>query len=771
MKKFTYFILLLISFTTVGYAQGFSLHGAVTDYESGKGLPDVNITAIENNTVALTAIDGSFSFAKLTGTQCKLRFEKLGYRPVVLAVAASEASAAIKVQMHPATLSFGEVTVSSTRYNELMKETPISLEVIDRNQISNSSALGITEALQHQPGLALVRDGLWGEDINIRGLSRQNVVTLIDGNRVETASNHAASLSLIDVADIDHVEVIKGGVSSLYGTGATGGVVSISTKKGAFTDKFLVSGSVISGYNSVNNGVSGYTSLSASSNSWFARLSIAQREGENAYTPDGTLPNSHFRDNNYAGSFGYKIADNHQVVFDYQRYAGYDIGIPGGKTFPAAAIARYPLTTREMYNLEYKVQNLLPGMANASLKAFKQEIYRGVETVVTTPAQTAVATPYATHKTYGFQLNTDWVTGADYHLTAGIDVWQREYAGFRVQKITTATTYKEIGSYPVPNSKYGSGGVYAQQEMSFFDKKLKLNVGARYDLIHITNDDAIYPVYATQNGLPLSFPASTVALQSFYSSTHDDRSWSANFGAIYKLFPEIDAVFNAAHAFRSPVLEERFQFIQNGGANSPTYLGNPNLSPEKGNFFDLGVRVYKPEFTVKVTGFYNFFTDLVMDSQIGTLLYQKTNIGEARIYGAEVAGEVSPLKNTIVYANAAYTRGEDTKNHAALGQIAPCNGEIGAKYNVSNTATVDLAMVFFSTQNNYAADEARTPGYTLYNLYASSRELDFMALHVKLSAGFENIFNKSYRNHFSTYRSAIKSEPGRNAFVKIEIHW
>ncbi|MCK7522972.1 MAG: TonB-dependent receptor plug domain-containing protein [Ignavibacteriales bacterium] len=118
---------------------------------------------------------------------------------------------------------------------------------------------------------------MWGTDINIRGLSRQNVVTLVDGNRVETAANHAAGLSLIDMFDIQRIEVIKGGVSSLYGTGATGGVVNVMTKSPSYTDDLYLSGTLSSGYNSVNEGGIGNLSLTAASNKAFVKVSGSLR--------------------------------------------------------------------------------------------------------------------------------------------------------------------------------------------------------------------------------------------------------------------------------------------------------------------------------------------------------------------------------------------------------------------------------------------------------------------------------------------------------------
>jgi hemoglobin/transferrin/lactoferrin receptor protein len=62
-------------------------------------------------------------------------------------------------------------------------------------------------------------------------LREQRLVTLVDGNRVETATDLTASLSMVDVNDIERVEVIKGAQSSLYGTGAMGGIINSNVSR------------------------------------------------------------------------------------------------------------------------------------------------------------------------------------------------------------------------------------------------------------------------------------------------------------------------------------------------------------------------------------------------------------------------------------------------------------------------------------------------------------------------------------------------------------
>ena len=326
------------------------------------------------------------------------------------------------------------MTVTSTRYSKLEKDVALPLEVVSSEKLEKNLAITVPDILNNEPGITLVRDGIWSTDINIRGLSRQNVVTLVDGNRIETSTNLAAGLSLIDMFDIQRIEVIKGGVSSLYGTGATGGVINVTTKIPTYTDKIHFSGMLSSGYNSVNDGGIGNLSLTASNDNWYAKVSASLRSAINTNTPQGRLPNSQFRDNYFSGSAGIIPIDDHEIRLSYQNFNGEDIGIPGGKTFSQNAVARYLIAKREMYSAEYRINNLFPSLLNTSIKYFYQGIERNVEIK---PNQTTTTLPRANHNTNGIQLQSNWLLDSHNQLAAGIDFWQRKYNGFRETIVKT----------------------------------------------------------------------------------------------------------------------------------------------------------------------------------------------------------------------------------------------------------------------------------------------------------------------------------------------
>lgn len=743
-------------------AQTIKIEGSITDAETGLPIADVNIFAPKNQILAISSQNGKFKINLDIVNGTEIIFSRIGYKSYLFTLESTAQDLTLEISLLPTEISIGEITVTSTKYSKLEKDVALPLEVIGEENLDKNLAVSMPDVISKEPGISLVRDGIWGTDINIRGLSRQNIVTLVDGNRIETATNHAAALSLIDMFDIQRIEVIKGGVSSLYGTGATGGVVSVTTKSPKYTDDLVLSGTISSGYNSVNEGGIGNASFTAESDKAYIKVSGSARSAVNTQTPQGVLPNSQFRDNYFSGIAGIKLLNIHELKINFQNFVGKDIGIPGGKSFPQTAAARYQLASRLMYSAEYKLNNLFSFLPSTSVKYFGQEIERKVELK---PNSTTTTLPRATHSTNGMQFQTNWLLGNLNQLAAGIDFWQRKYTGFRETIVKTGASTRITADYPVPNSKYISTGFYAQDEQRVLSNKLVVTFGGRFDLIKVTNAETRNPAYVINNGIT-SFPPKN-PMASFSAGEYNDKSWSGNLGFLFFVMNNVDVTVNLAHAFRSPVLEERFQYINLGG---DVYLGNPNLKSERGNFIDAGFRIWDENISLKSNFFFNSFDNLVIDKPvIVDSLYQKDNVGKAQLYGFDLGVEYNLFNKAIVFASAAYVIGKDTENKTNLPQIPPFNGRVGVKTSMLNWVSVELASTIFAEQNKVAFGEKTTPGYVLFDLYFSSAPLDLSFMSVKLFTGVENIFDKAYRNHLSTNRGSILIEPGRNIFVRTNI--
>ncbi|MCI0474054.1 MAG: TonB-dependent receptor [Ignavibacteria bacterium] len=777
----------------IAFSQNGKISGTVTSSEDG--LPVVSaVILIENLSISLqTDIRGEFVFKELTEGNYSLQVFHEGYKTTVTTVAVGKnQTVKLNIKLEKSTITTGEIFVSSVRYESMLKEVPMPMEILSNDDIDFKPYMTISDALETKSGISLNGDGIWSTDVTIRGLSKSNIVTNVDGNRVETSNDLAGRLSMFDVNDIDRIEVIKGGVSSLYGTGAFGGVVNIFTKNGDFSNKFNIGSSIVSGYNSVNNNTLGWLSVFTSSDRFYAKISGGIRAADNTKTPKGELPNSQFKDNNISANLGFRPLMNHELRISWQRYRGENIGVPGGNTlFPTSAVVTYPHQDRDMFSGEYKIKNAAAPLKEVSAKYFYQTIFRDVVNIpntvqtVKTPSgkikqkvYVESITPNAHHYTNGLQFKADWILGKYNYLITGVDIWMRELDSRRernqkienidtVTGIVKSTVMKTTGEKPIPESDYRSIGTYVQDEMKFLDEKLKVNIGGRVDQILVTNEKTLQPVYEKINGVINYNPAGQKVI--WEKSESDDISWSTNLGTIYSLTKNYDFTFNISRSFRSPSLEERYQYIDLG---SSLRVGNPDLSPEKGLFTDLGIRVWRDMFTFTGNVFYNYFQDLVAEVP-GTYenrpAYIKTNIGEARLYGYDFEFMYNFYGSFTGYGTLSYVRGEDTENNTNLPQIPPLNARIGIRFSVYDYVNADLNSVLYNEQTNIAAGEVETPGYAVFNFGLSSRNFNMNYYTFQLFAGIENIFDKEYRNHLSTNRGLVTIEPGVNFYFKLKI--
>lgn len=131
------------------------------------------------------------------------------------------------------------MVVSARGTEHQISQTPGGVGVVNEKVIFKTQPTSITNVTTRIPGVDKISDSAWGSAINIRGLGRNRVVFLIDGCRVNTATDINAQFGLIDPQEIERIEVLKGPISALYGSGSIGGIVNIITKKEVFRIRHL----------------------------------------------------------------------------------------------------------------------------------------------------------------------------------------------------------------------------------------------------------------------------------------------------------------------------------------------------------------------------------------------------------------------------------------------------------------------------------------------------------------------------------------------------
>ena len=129
------------------------------------------------------------------------------------------------------------VVVTATGFEQKIQNAPASISVISKQQIEDKAYRDVTDALKDVPGVVVTGGGS-SSDISIRGMASQYTLFLVNGKRVSTRSTRPNSDNsgieqgwLPPLESIERIEVIRGPMSSLYGSDAMGGVINVITKK------------------------------------------------------------------------------------------------------------------------------------------------------------------------------------------------------------------------------------------------------------------------------------------------------------------------------------------------------------------------------------------------------------------------------------------------------------------------------------------------------------------------------------------------------------
>ncbi|WP_313386082.1 TonB-dependent receptor domain-containing protein [Chishuiella sp.] len=130
-----------------------------------------------------------------------------------------------------------QVVITGSGYEQKIKDAPATISVITQKEIKMKAYRDITDALQDVPGVFITGGGSTS-DFSIRGTDSSHTMVLIDGKRVNSRETRPNSDGpgieqgwMPPIEEIERIEVIKGPMSSLYGSDAMGGVINIITKK------------------------------------------------------------------------------------------------------------------------------------------------------------------------------------------------------------------------------------------------------------------------------------------------------------------------------------------------------------------------------------------------------------------------------------------------------------------------------------------------------------------------------------------------------------
>ncbi|WP_342123409.1 heme/hemopexin-binding protein HxuC [Haemophilus influenzae] len=710
-----------------------------------------------------------------------MRFSKLS-----LAIATTLVTANALAQ----SVELDSINVIATRDPSRFAYTP---EKQSKDSLLSKQATSVAAALEDIPNVD-IRGGSRSiaQKPNIRGLSDNRVVQVIDGVRQNFDLAHRGSYFL-PMSLIQEIEVIKGPSSSLWGSGALGGVVAMRTPNALDllknNDKFGVK--IRQGYQTANNLSEKDASVFAANDKFDVLISAFYNNADNLRIGKGNkLNNTAYKQFGGLSKIGWQINDANRVELSHRetRFK---------QTAPSNNEVENELTNEQITDQirEFHGSNKSFAPKAQPSPSETSKFYSGVKTRLGSvsyltdqqiPDQSTVFNYYLTPDNP--YLNTHIAL----YNNKTIEKEQRKVSGVKDQtKLTTrginlrnsselshisfvygvdymrdkirterGTNSSDAQFRADPyNANSNTTGVYLIAHIPLFGEKLLLSPSVRYD--H----------YDTSS--------KTVKYKDNHLSPATKLTW------IVTNWLDFTAKYN--EAFRAPSMQERFVSGSHFGANIAgkyninKFVANPNLRPETAKNKEITANLHfdslfkqGDKFKIEATYFRNDVKDFINlkifnDAKAnpntnGAFLptnSQYQNITNARLSGIELQAQYQTERLTL-FTNYGSTKGKDKDSGEALSNIAASKIGVGVNYAlVKDKFTVGATVTHYAAQRRVPKDHSVTyPSYILTDLRATYAPLKGEWKNLRLDFALENLFDRKYQPAFS-----LMEGTGRNAKI------
>ncbi|MGI2078699.1 TonB-dependent hemoglobin/transferrin/lactoferrin family receptor [Shewanella putrefaciens] len=645
------------------------------------------------------------------------------------------------------TTEFDEVLVSATRISEKASETSRSVAVVGEEQLAIAQASSVANALKHEANISLTNGPrASSQGVEIRGLSGDRILQTIDGARQNTSSGHRGTY-FMDPELLKSVEVLRGPASSLWGSGALGGVVAQNTKSAkdflAPNEKF--GGYLQQGYETNGDRVktSGAVYGQEGTIDWL--LNGSYFDSNNIKTGnDETLINSASDGGSGLAKLGWQADEASRLELSARVNKTNELVPSNPSTVVSSSV---PLVRRQTDDQNITLNYSLNPTNNPYLHT-KVQVYWN-STDYDEDRVTKGQKDSTEFRTVGVNLNNSSRLG-NTKLTYGVD-------GYRDTIETVRDDSGQVGQRPGNiDGESTVWGAFTRADIEL-TKTLNLDAALRYD--NFKNDS---------NNLNMS---------------SDDNELSPSLGLSWQTQPWLTLSARYDQAFRAPTVEEMYSsgthycippipgFLPQGLCN--TFATNPNLKPETARnkeikadlrFSDLAG---DDELAVTLNVFRNdvddFIVQQVSNPWRGIPGFEQTtswnNVEDARLTGFEISGRYR-IGQTRLAMNYGQTHGEDRKTGEYIEGI-PAN-----KFNVDLSQGIMDGDMKLGTRVTYVASQSNTPDgysvakyddYKLWDIYVAWEPTMGVMSGVRVDFAVENIGDEQYQQAWQTLY-----QPGRN---------
>ncbi len=202
-------------------------------------MVDENNHSVQNAAVTLNEISNGKSVHRFTDNHGSVNLKNFTY-PVYIQIhhlgyfdlndTLHDATTKSILQLKSNAVNLKTISVTGSYAPSVADKSVYKVDVITREQIDHQAANNLENLLSQQVNMRIERDQSLGSSLLLQGMSGSNIKFLVDGVPVIGRKYGFIDLSQLNLNNIDHIEIVKGSMSVLYGTDAAGGVINLITK-------------------------------------------------------------------------------------------------------------------------------------------------------------------------------------------------------------------------------------------------------------------------------------------------------------------------------------------------------------------------------------------------------------------------------------------------------------------------------------------------------------------------------------------------------------
>ncbi len=602
------------------------------------------------------------------------------------------------------TVAVDEVVITASRFERQLSKTGRVIQVISSAEIERSSGKTVLEVLNNSSGIVLNgTNNVPGSNISVytRGANNGYTLILIDGISVgdpSLISNAQFDLNLISIDQVERIEILKGGQSTIYGSDAVAGVINIITKK-ASKNIFNANGTFTGGsFNTFKqaasvNGIVGLLDYNASFSNLQSNGFSAALDEQNT----GNFDKDVFTQRVFSVNTGIKASESIRLgvyARNTNNFGAIDAGsFTDDKDFvyssvfsQAGATFNAKLANSSALQFVYNLDNINRRFINDNKdgSSFSRSALKGNVNTIQTHFNTTLT------------KKLDVLTGLDFknQNTDQESIFISNFGTF-TSKIDESVAKTNIFS---TYTSFYLNDVYG----------FNIEIGGRYNNHSVYGDNFTY------------------TLNPSYSV--NDRN---------KIF------VNISSAFKTPSL---FQLYSD--------FGNLDLKPEVSQSYEVGFQTIALKDKIKfgVTAFARDIQDVIEFALVDPMnfTFQYINIDEQNDYGFEVELEAVPFTNFTAKAFYNYVDGKVNKSGTRSynlfkrpRHIISLNAGYQATSNLfvsTNFRNIGKREDLFFNNSSFSTERVRLDRYYTIDLYAEYKA----ARQIKLFIDLKNITDKDF---------------------------